>query len=292
MEAKWKLPGIVLGVGVLAACVTDSSVTDTMEPTVEPEEPERINIYPHASPVEAFRERMATYRQRMDERIEAGETLPSDVLARWGKMVEMEARLSRKEAEGYREKVTGPGQSILVIPDPGLASSVSASVQCGLRGQPLLMDTNTSFVADSDAPGTGWWTASSDQDVTRGNTAWHDHSAQLSFDFRSGTTWLDDPPNYCKSSSNLYDGADFDMSEGGRACGSTRSYFSASNFWATYNGPDTGRDADCVNVEPPGGGGGGGGNEMPCDTNQWAPTGDCCDVFYRWRGREVCIVYP
>ena len=31
---------------------------------------------------------------------------------------------------------------------------------------------------------TGWWTASSDQDVTGGNTAWHNHSARLSFDFR------------------------------------------------------------------------------------------------------------
>ncbi len=104
----------LLAVLVVAACATDTAVAPTIEM-------DRIYIWPDAKPVESFRERLEKIRRRITESVRSGETLPDDVLARWEKMEEQEAYLRRMEKAGYREKVVGPGASIMALPDSGMS---------------------------------------------------------------------------------------------------------------------------------------------------------------------------
>ncbi len=70
-------------------------------------------------------------------------------------------------------------------------------------------------------------------------------------------------------------------------CGYHRAY----NYY-NHTQHDNTSDNDCVTIQPVGIGGGGGDGEQPCETNQWAPNGDYCDVFVMSRGREICGSMP
>ena len=111
----------LLAVLVVAACATDTAVAPTIEM-------DRIYIWPDAKPMESFRERLGRIREEITESVRTGNPLPDDVLARWEKMEEQEAYLKRMEKLGFREKIVGPGASIMTFPDSGLSTETAGAL--------------------------------------------------------------------------------------------------------------------------------------------------------------------
>ncbi len=252
--------------------------------TPSPDATSMIVIRPAANPLAYSREELAKQRRMLAEAEQAGRPLPAEVQ-------EGIANLERllEPFDGLEEQVIGPGVSRIVNPLEDAA--VSSNAYCGTPYVPYYMTGSTGFSLLASAPGKASYSASSYTGVASYpyTEAWLTNRHWVSIE--GSRTPSVSPSHVCGRITSGWSSGEYTNYEGGYICGQGSSSHAAFNQW-NWRSSDHSSATSCARITPKSvGPGDGSGKEMPCASNKWAPTGDCCDYFTMHRGQEVCVVY-